>query len=69
MTKYIKWPKEKDVEFRAAYLDATGEKIQTNPTEDDTYYEVGSSRYNDQPLPDYVSLSDSPTISRNIPSD
>ena len=46
------WPKEIDKQFRAAYLEKTGEHIQDQPleSEDGLSLMVGSSRVTDQQL-------------------
>lgn len=44
MTDFISWPKADDVSFREAYLQITGEIIQSDPNDADTRWQVGSGR-------------------------
>ena len=52
MTQFIIWLKKDDVNFRAAYLAKTGEKIQKTPaeSEDGLSYMAGSWRVSEKHL-------------------
>lgn len=44
MTDYISWLKTNDAAFRADYFEKTGEKIQDDPIDAGTHWQVGSTR-------------------------
>lgn len=48
MTKFVIWEIVDDEAFRAAYLSAVGEEVQSHPAEADGLYMVGSSRITEE---------------------